>query len=174
MPEAEPTHASLLSPGPLGDLAGGTVRPLLLHPDPSLRLRCEPAGFLTGTEVRALVRDLLATMYAAGGRGLAAPQIGVLRRIFVMDAGWKDGAPMPMVMLDPEILDWSEDWAADVENCLSIPGRPVAMRRALSVRLGGYDLDGLWHCHHLSGPAARIAQHEADHLDGRLIGDLPA
>jgi peptide deformylase len=157
----------------LGDLDEGTVRPLLFHPDPRLRLRCEPAGFLSGAKAQALVRDLLATMYAAGGRGLAAPQIGVMRRIFVMDAGWKDGAPMPLVMVDPEILAWSADWAVDVENCLSIPGKPVAMRRAVTIQMGCFDLDGLWHRHHLSGPAARIAQHEADHLDGRLIVDLP-
>ena len=173
MPEAGPTLAPP-PPGSLGDLDGGTVRPLLFHPDPGLRLRCEPAGVMTGTEVRGLVRDLLATMYAAGGRGLAAPQIGVLRRVFVMDAGWKNGASLPLVMVDPEILGRSDDWAVDVENCLSIPGQPVSMRRALSVQIGGYDLDGLWHRRELSGPAARIAQHEADHLDGRLIGDPPA
>lgn len=174
MPETQPTHASRPFAGPLGELAGGTVRPLLRHPDPSLRLRCEPAGFMTGTAAKALACDLLATMYAAGGRGLAAPQIGVLRRVFVMDEGWKDGASMPLVALDPEILAWSDDWAVDVENCLSIPGRPVAMRRAVAIQMGCFDLDGLWHCHHLSGAAARIAQHEADHLDGRLIVDLPA
>lgn len=173
MPETGPPPASASS-GLSDGLGGGTVRPLLFHPDPILRLRCEPAGFLTSAGIRALVRDLLATMYAAGGRGLAAPQIGVLRRVFVMDAGWKDSAPMPLAMLDPEILARSDDWAVDVENCLSIPGNPVAVRRAASVQMGAYDLDGLWRRHSLTGPGARIAQHEIDHLDGRLIVDLPA
>lgn len=150
------------------------VRPLLFHPDPVLRMRCEPAGFLTNAQVRELASDLLATMYAASGRGLAAPQIGVLRRAFVMDAGWKDGAPAPLVLLDPEILDRSEEWGIETESSLSIPANPVAMRRALAVRLGGYDLDGQWHGHLLTGTEARIAQQKADHLDGRLIGDLPA
>lgn len=162
-----------VSPG-RSDLGGGHVLPIVLYPDPVLWTRCEPAGLLTNAEAGQLVRDLLATMYAASGRGLAAPQVGVLRRVFVMDAGWKDGAPAPLVLLDPEILARSDEGAVEAESCLSIPGNPAAMHRAASVQVGGYDLDGLWHRHLLSGPAARIAQHEADHLDGRLIGDPPA
>lgn len=156
-------------PALTGDLAGGVVRDLVLWPDPRLRTRCEPAGYLSNPELRRLAADLLATMYAAGGRGLAAPQIGVGRRIFVMDAGWKEGAPDPVVMTDPEILVRSPATDAAVEGCLSIPGRPVEVVRAVSIGIAWYDLDGLYRLEQLDGAAARIAQHEADHLDGRLI-----
>ncbi|WP_246055027.1 peptide deformylase [Paracoccus gahaiensis] len=152
-----------------GDLASGTVHDLVLWPDPRLRMRCEPAGYLSSPELRQLAADLLATMYAAGGRGLAAPQIGVSRRIFVMDAGWKEGAPDPLVMTDPEILVRSPVTEAAIEGCLSIPDRPVEVVRPVSIGIAWYDLDGLYQLEQLDGAAARIAQHEADHLDGRLI-----
>ncbi|WP_277024427.1 MULTISPECIES: peptide deformylase [Paracoccus] len=152
-----------------GDLAGGTLRDIVLWPDPRLRLRCEPAGFLSGPELRALAADLLATMYHAGGRGLAAPQIGVARRIFVMDAGWKDGAPDPLVLCDPEILVQSPETGTQQEQCLSIPDRPVAVTRSLRIGIAWYDLDGRYHLRDMEGQPARIAQHEADHLDGLLI-----
>lgn len=152
-----------------GPLAGGVVRDLVLWPDARLRQRCEPAGFLSGPELRQLAADLLATMYDAGGRGLAAPQIGVMRRIFVMDAGWKRGAPEPMVMADPEILVRSPETATLTEACLSIPDRPVAVTRPVAIGLSWYDLDGLHQLQQMDGEAGRIAQHEADHLDGLLI-----
>ncbi|WP_228461481.1 peptide deformylase [Paracoccus liaowanqingii] len=156
-------------PALTGDLAGGTVHDLVLFPDPRLQMRCEPAGYLSSPELRQLAADLLATMYASGGRGLAAPQIGVGRRIFVMDAGWKSGTPDPLVMADPEILVRSPLTEAGTESCLSIPDRPVEVVRPVSIGLAWYDLDGLYRLEQLDGPAARIAQHEADHLDGRLI-----
>lgn len=153
-------------------LSGGRVRPILIHPDPVLRDRARPAGVMTGPDLAALAADLLATMYDAGGRGLAAPQIGVLRRIFVMDAGWKDGRPAPQVLLDPEIVARSDRVEAGIELCLSIPGQPVEVIRPWEVVIAWYDLDGRYQRRALDGPAARIAQHEADHLDGRLILDL--
>ena len=152
-----------------GDLAGGTARDVVTWPDPRLRVRCEPVGVLDGPALRALAADLLATMYHAGGRGLAAPQIGVARRVFVMDAGWKDGAPEPLVLCDPEILVRSPETATAAEQCLSIPGRPVAVTRALRIGIAWYDLDGRHHLRDMEGSPARIAQHEADHLDGLLI-----
>ncbi len=119
--------------------------------------------------LRRLAADMLATMYAAGGRGLAAPQVGVLFRVFVMDAGWKDGRPDPLVMLDPEILWRSPQMDSGAEQCLSVPDRVVAVSRPVTIDLGWYDLDGRHHLRQMSGTEARIAQHEADHLDGRLI-----
>ena len=160
---------------PLGpkDGGGGAVLPILLHPNAALRAVCKPAGDLRAEALLQLARDLLATMYAAGGRGLAAPQVGVLRRIFVMDAGWKDGAPSPLVLLDPEIVARSGEQGVETERCLSIPDRPVPVLRALTVEVGWYDLDGAHHRRWLAGPEARIAQHELDHLNGHLILDFP-
>jgi peptide deformylase len=159
----------LVKPVLTGDLASGKVRQIVIHPDPRLLQRCDPAGYLPGDDLRGLAADLLASMYAAGGRGLSAPQIGVLRRIFVMDAGWKDGTPDPQVILDSEIMSQSSETETAAEQCLSIPDRPVAVTRPVAITMGWYDLNGRHILRQLSGPQARIAQHEADHLDGRLI-----
>lgn len=153
-------------------LSGGVVRSVLVHPDPMLRELCQPAGYLPGPDLRRLAADLLATMYAAGGRGLAAPQIGVMRRAFVMDAGWKQGRPAPLVMLDPEILFYSDQVELAEERCLSIPDRPVTVPRPAEIVLAWYDIEGRHQNRRLAGAEARIAQHEADHLDGRLILDF--
>ncbi|WP_240558613.1 peptide deformylase [Paracoccus contaminans] len=160
---------------PAAGAAGGTVRAIMLHPDPVLRAVCAPAAALTAAQRRALVADLFATLYHAGGRGLAAPQIGVTRRVLVMDAGWKAGAPSPLAMFDPRIM-WRSPLADEAEEmCLSIPGRPVRVRRAAAIRLAFADADGAGREIALDGAAARIAQHELDHLDGVLILDaLPA
>lgn len=153
-------------------IAGGAVRDVLVFPDPMLRENCAPAGYLPGPELHGLAADLLATMYAAEGRGLAAPQIGVMRRLFVMDPGWKEGASTPIVMLDPEILAISGVQVLMHEQCLSIPDHPVEVSRPDWVEMGWYDLIGRYHRKVLTDMAARIAQHEADHLDGRLIVDF--
>ena len=149
----------------------GEIRPIVLYPDPILQARCEPAGALTGPELEQLAADMLSTMYAAPGRGLAGPQVGVLRRIFVMDAGWKDGTPQPLVLIDPEILWTSEETASAEEGCLSIPDRPVMVTRPEAIEIAWFGLDGRNYQRRMEGVEARIAQHEADHLDGRLIVD---
>ena len=149
----------------------GRVRPVVLYPDSVLRTRCRPAGELKFPELEALVADLFATLYAAGGRGLAAPQIGVARRVFVMDPGWKDGAPAPLAVIEPALTPAGRRTAEAEELCLSIPGRPVRVRRPARVRLDFFDLAGVAQSLPLDGMAARIAQHEADHLDGVLILD---
>ena len=149
----------------------GRVRPVVLYPDPVLRTRCRPAGELKFPELEALVADLFATLYAAGGRGLAAPQIGVARRVFVMDPGWKDGTPAPLAVIEPALTPAGRRTAEAEELCLSIPGRPVRVRRPARVRMDFFDLAGVAQSLPLDGMAARIAQHEADHLDGVLILD---
>ena len=149
----------------------GRVLPIMTYPDPVLQARAEPAGYLAWPELAQLAADLLATMYAAGGRGLAAPQVGVLRRIFVMDAGWKEGRPDPLVLVDPEIAMRSTLCDTAEERCLSIPDRPVMVRRPTGIEILSYDLDGMRISRALQGVPARIAQHEHDHLEGRLILD---
>lgn len=152
-------------------LPRGTVRDIVLHPDPRLRDCCRPAGELTFAPLRALVADLFETMYAANGRGLAAPQIGEPRRVFVMDEGWKRGVPAPLALIEPQLVWRSRKTSVAAEECLSIPGTPVQMRRAQSVRLTCFDLSGVAQELELDGTAARIAQHELDHLNGVLIVD---
>ena len=146
------------------------IRPILLHPDPVLRRRCEPVGAVTD-EVRALAADMLETMYAAPGRGLAAPQVGVPLRLFVMDVLWREGPADPMVLVDPEIAGAADERATGVEGCLSIPDRPMRVERPVWVDLRWRDLDGAPREARLTGARAVCAQHELDHLDGRLILD---
>lgn len=146
------------------------ILPIVTHPDARLRAVCAPLGAVD-EGVRRLAADMLETMYAAPGRGLAAPQVGVLRRLFVMDPGWKDGVPEPLVCIDPEIADPSSETATRTEGCLSIPDHPVAVTRPAEVTLRWTGLDGVRQERRLTGLAATVAQHEADHLDGRLILD---
>ena len=140
---------------------------ILRWPDPRLAQPCAP---VTG-DVAALAADMLDTMYAAPGRGLAAPQVGVLLRMFVMDVTWKDGTPSPRVCINPEILWRSDDVAPGPEGCLSIPGITTTVTRPTAIRLRWTDLSGAQHTEDLTGFAAICAQHEYDHLDGIVTLD---
>lgn len=174
MPEpltADQTALAPKGPTPAELAARGRIRSVLMHPDPVLRQVCTPCGHLGWEAVSQLAGDLLATMYDAGGRGLAGPQIGEPWRIFVMDHNWKNGAPVPRVILDPEITPLGGGTDLLEESCLSIPGRPVTLRRPVDIAMRCFDLTGDLLTLKLTGIEARIAQHEADHLDGRLILD---
>jgi len=148
-----------------------SILPILRFPDARLRRPCLPVG-APDDAIGQLAADMLETMYAARGRGLAAPQVGVLRRMFVMDPGWKEGTPAPLTCLDPEILDAAADQHTGPEGCLSIPGVPAMVSRPAWVVLRWTGLDGQAHSERLGGAAAVCAQHELDHLNGRLIIDL--
>ena len=143
-----------------------TVRPLVYWPDARLSQRCAP---VPGDEdVAGLVADMFDTMYAAKGRGLAAPQIGVMQRVFVMDAGWKDGAPTPMACVNP-VVSGAGDVIDIDEMCLSVPDLVVPVLRPQASSLIYEDAaTRLPVSISLTGAEARIAQHEADHLDGVL------
>ncbi|MDQ7071207.1 MAG: peptide deformylase [Rhodobacterales bacterium] len=145
-----------------------SILSIVLWPDRGLRASCAGVG---GGDVADLVRDMFDTMYAAPGRGLAAPQVGVSRRIFVMDCTWKDGERSPVACIDPVIISVSD--ARDVvdEGCLSIPGVLVPVERPVSVVLEYRDVAGGVHRDALDGFAARCAQHELDHLNGVLHFD---
>ncbi len=111
------------------------------------------------------------TMYAAPGRGLAGPQVGAMLRIFVMDVGWKDGAPQPVVAIDP-VVEWASDTLAEgPEGCLSIPGISAQVTRPAEVRMRWHDLQGRPVVETLIGFASVCAQHELDHLDGIVTFD---
>jgi peptide deformylase len=143
--------------------------PILRWPDPRLTQPCAPA--VLDDALRALAADMLETMYAALGRGLAAPQVGRLVRMFVMDVTWKEGTPSPQVFVNPQIVALSGAQVTGPEGCLSIPGPVTEVSRAEVVQLRWTDLEGHKHEAVLTGFAAICAQHEYDHLDGILTLD---
>jgi len=144
----------------------GSVLEIVLHPDPRLGEMCAPV-----LEVDAeLIADMFATMYDAPGRGLAAPQVGVMDRVFVMDAGWKEGAPTPMVFANPELLS-AEGEQVNEEGCLSIPDTPRRVARPERIEVMWLDETGAQQRGAFEGFEAACICHEMDHLDGRLILD---
>ena len=142
--------------------------PILCWPDPRLSQPCAPA--VLDDALRRLAADMLETMYAAPGRGLAAPQVGRLVRMFVMDVAWTAGDPAPMVFVNPEV-ELLGDRVRGAEGCLSIPGPVTEVERAAQVRVRWTALDGTAHEAAFDGFAAICIQHEYDHLDGILTLD---
>src|SRR5262245_86230 len=138
--------------------------PVRIFGDPVLRQRSKDVEELDGDLAR-LVDAMYETMYDAQGLGLAAPQVGVLRRLYTYDLG--DG---PGVIVNPEIVESSGEWVYD-EGCLSVPGLYVEIVRPKEVLLRGIDIDGEpveWEADELE---ARMFQHELDHLHGVLMFD---
>ncbi|MBM7069114.1 peptide deformylase [Actibacterium sp. 188UL27-1] len=146
------------------------VRPVLTWPDPRLSEACAPVEAITD-DITSLARDMLDTMYDAPGRGLAAPQIGQMLRLFVMDVTWKEGKPDPMIFVNPHIKTASRDLVRCEEGCLSIPDVTVGVERPTAVTLGWTDLTGDKHSKRFTGFAAVCVQHELDHLDGIVTLD---
>ncbi len=146
------------------------ILPILRWPDPHLSQVCKKIDRIDAG-VQHLAQDMLETMYAAPGRGLSAPQVSVLRRIFVMDTAWKDDRPAPIVLVNPKI-QWRSDVIAEgAETCLSIPGVTAQVPRAAQVRMRWTDLNGRTMVETFFDFAARCAQHELDHLDGLVTFD---
>ncbi len=139
-------------------------------PDPVLRMVCAPVTAFD-QDLARLAQDMFETMYDAPGRGLAAPQVGILQRLFVMDAGWKTGEPTPQVFVNPVILSASEDQVLFEEACLSIPGRLCSVMRPGEVAVQWHSLDREPMQKDFGGFEARCIQHELDHLDGVLCID---
>ncbi|WP_294930950.1 peptide deformylase [uncultured Paracoccus sp.] len=148
-----------------------SLRNILIHPDPRLKKTCDPVARIT-PEIETLAADMLATMYEAPGVGLAAPQVGVLSRLFVMDCN-KDPEvePQPLVMVNPRITWSSEGLNSYEEGCLSIPDQYGEITRPAEVRVEWLGLDGKTHQREFDGLWATCAQHEIDHLDGKLFID---
>jgi peptide deformylase len=145
------------------------VLSIVKWPDPRLTTLCASASVDDAT--LTLSRDMLDTMYAAQGRGLAAPQVGAMVRVFVMDATWKTDVPTPEVFINPEVI-----WRADTveigpEGCLSIPGAVTDIARATAIILRWTTPEGAIAAQKLTGFRAICAQHEIDHLDGILTLD---
>lgn len=138
------------------------VFPIRVFPDPVLRTVAEDVTEFDD-QLRRLADDMIETMYDAPGVGLAAPQIGISKRIFVADAG--DG---PFTMVNPTIVV-SSGSAKSEEGCLSVPGRYWNVTRADYVRAEGFDLDGKPVAYEGDELMARVLQHEIDHLHGTLL-----
>ena len=138
---------------------------------PDARLKAVAAAASADDATLALARDMLETMYAADGRGLAAPQVGISARVFVMDASWKTGVAAPETFLNPEIIWRSTDMVTGPEGCLSIPGIVAEVARAKEIILRWVTPDGAIAAQKLVGFRAICAQHEVDHLDGVLTLD---
>lgn len=133
-----------------------------LYGDPVLRQRASEVVNIDGALAR-LATDMLTTMYEAPGLGLAAPQVGVQKRLFVYDVG--DG---PNVMVNPEIVESDGEWNYE-EGCLSVPGLTWEIVRPNAVHVRGFDLDGNELSIEADELAGRMFQHELDHLDGVLL-----
>lgn len=148
-----------------------TIRSILLHPDPRLKKRADPVTEVTD-DLRAAAKDMLETMYDAPGVGLAGPQIGLMKRILVMDC-IKDpeATPRPMVLLNPVVSWASEATSVHEEGCLSIPDHFAEVTRPAEVRVRWLGLDGTEQEEHFAGLWATCVQHEIDHLNGRLFID---
>ena len=146
-------------------------RPILIHPDPRLKKVCTAVPDISD-DLRQLADDMLETMYDAPGIGLAAPQVGVLERLIVLDCVKEEGAdPQPTVMFNPEILSSSEDLNTYEEGCLSIPDQFADVTRPAEVRVGWLDRDGNPQEQDFGGLWATCVQHEIDHLNGKLFID---
>ncbi|MBU2981753.1 peptide deformylase [Lentibacter algarum] len=145
--------------------------PILLHPDPRLKKLCAPVDDLSDS-LRVLADDMLETMYDAPGVGLAAPQVGQLVRLFVLDCIKEEGEEArPMVMFNPEIVAASEEMNVYEEGCLSIPEHYAEVKRPKVVDVRWLDRDGREQTDTFDGLWATCFQHELDHLNGKLFID---
>ncbi|WP_411816862.1 peptide deformylase [Hyphococcus sp. DH-69] len=147
-----------------------SIRPILTAPDPRLREVSKPVDKVDD-ELRALMDDMLDTMYDAPGIGLAAIQIGVPKRVIVMDLAGEDEEPAPRYFVNPEILDPSEETNLHEEGCLSVPEFFDAVERPAKCRIKFLDYDGNEQVLEAEGLLATCIQHEMDHLEGVLFID---
>ncbi|MEP3298055.1 MAG: peptide deformylase [Pseudoruegeria sp.] len=148
-----------------------SIRPILIHPDPRLKKVAEAVDGVS-PELKKLADDMLETMYDAPGIGLAAPQLGISKRIIVMDCVNTEGeAPAPMVMVNPEVLWSSEETSVYEEGCLSIPDQYADVTRPTEVEVRWTAIDGAAQSGKFDELWATCVQHEIDHLDGKLFID---
>ena len=143
---------------------------ILLHPDQKLKKVCKPVLEVT-EDLNELSTKMLTTMYNASGIGLAAPQVGILRRIFVMDCSDDENKPDPLILINPEVLWVSEEKNVHEEGCLSIPEIYAEVERPAEVSIKSLDQYGCYKEYHFQGIKATCVQHEIDHLDGKLFID---
>ena len=146
------------------------IRKILTAPDPRLREVSKPVDRVDD-DLRALMDDMLETMYDAPGIGLAAIQVGVPLRVIVMDLAGEDEEPAPRFFVNPQILDPSEETAVYEEGCLSVPEFFDEVERPAMCRVKFLDYDGKEQVLDAEGLLATCIQHEMDHLEGVLFID---
>ena len=146
------------------------LRDIIILPDKRLRLVSEPVKKID-RDIRALVEDMFETMYDAPGIGLAAIQVGVPKRVVVMDLSKKEETQERRIFINPEIVSASDEEATYEEGCLSIPEFYGDVERPAQVKVKYLDLDGKKHEVDASGLFATCIQHEIDHLNGVLFID---
>ncbi|MBM3582129.1 MAG: peptide deformylase, partial [Alphaproteobacteria bacterium] len=144
--------------------------PIIIAPDPRLKAKAEPVTKVDA-DIRRLMDDMLETMHGANGIGLAAPQVGVLKRVIVVDTAKKDEPPMRLRMANPEIVWASDDEVARDEGCLSFPEQFAEIRRPGKLRVRYLDHENEIREMEAEGLLAVCIQHEMDHLDGVLLVD---
>lgn len=144
--------------------------PIIIAPDPRLKVKCTPIDKVDA-EIATLMTDMLETMYLAPGIGLAAPQVGVTKRIIVIDASGKDDDPRPIKMANPKLLSVSEELWAYEEGCLSLPDHYAEVERPARIRVGYIDENNEPQELEAGELLATCIQHEMDHLEGTLFVD---
>ncbi len=146
------------------------ARPIVIYGDPVLREKAEPVGEIS-QEIKDLVSDMIDTLKEAQGLGLAAPQIGVAKRIFIVDLSAIDITGSLTVFINPEIVATGDEQSEYEEGCLSFPGLYQKIARPATVRVRATDLDGKQFELEADGMLARAVLHEYDHLEGVLFID---
>jgi peptide deformylase len=144
--------------------------PILIAPDPRLKRPAVPVERVDG-EIRRLMDDMLESMYGANGIGLAAPQVGVLKRVIVVDISAPDEPNEPMRLANPEVLWHSDDAVLGEEGCLSLPEQYADVKRPSRIRVRYLDHENEIRELEADGLLAKCIQHEIDHLDGVLFVD---
>lgn len=145
------------------------ILPITIYPDPILREKALPVEKVDAT-VQQLIEDMIETMHAAPGIGLAAPQVNVSLQIIVVDPSVGEDPEMLYVLVNPEILSRQGE-EIEKEGCLSLPDIRVEVPRAVEVTVKGFNQQGESVIIEAEGLLARVLQHEIDHLHGRLILD---
>ena len=140
------------------------------YPDPVLKKKSLPVDKVDNN-LRHFLDDMLETMYACDGCGLAAPQVGVLKRVIVVDIAHEDEEPAPLYMVNPEIIWRSEEKKICEEGCLSLPQQRAEVERPSAVKIKYLDYDGKEQILEADDFLAVAVQHELDHLDGVLYID---
>ena len=147
-----------------------SILPIITAPDPRLKLKAKPVKTVDD-EIRRLMDDMLETMYLAPGIGLAAPQVGVVKRVLVLDVAGDGEKPAPLKMANPELLWKSAELATYSEGCLSLPEHYADVTRPAEIKARYLDYQNEVRELHAKGLLATAIQHEMDHLEGTLFVD---
>ncbi|MCR5845375.1 MAG: peptide deformylase [bacterium] len=138
---------------------------IVLSPDPVLKQECEDVSPSELREMKKLAKQMAKTMYDSSGCGLAAPQVGITKKIIVIDCN-QDGKKKPTCLINPEIIETAGEPVTECEGCLSIPGISLPITRPEDITVRYMNLKGEEITHHATGFEARCIQHECDHLHG--------